>query len=174
MPVLDEAPARCDLLLRGGTVVDGSGAPRFAADVAVTGDRIVAVGELSGTEASEEIDAGGLVVAPGFIDVHTHDDRLLISDPAVPAKASQGVTTVVVGNCGVSLAPLTLETRPPPPLDLLGDESGYRFGSFADYLDALDRSPAALNAAFLVGHTTLRVRTMPALGWLVGLLVDLS
>jgi N-acyl-D-amino-acid deacylase len=79
------------------------------------------------------------------------------------AKASQGVTTVVVGNCGVSLAPLVAADAPPPPLDLIGDRDAYRFARFADYLDALDRVPPAINAACLVGHSTLRVGTMAAL-----------
>ena len=79
------------------------------------------------------------------------------------AKASQGVTTVVTGNCGVSLAPLTLDSRPPPPLDLIGDAADYTYPCFGDYLDALDRSPPALNAACLVGHSTLRVGAMSEL-----------
>ena len=105
----------------------------------------------------------GKVVAPGFIDVHTHDDRALFATPEMMAKASQGVTTVVTGNCGISLAPLTIDHAPPPPLDLIGDAADYRYGRFADYLAALDHSPAALNAACLVGHSTLRVGSMSAL-----------
>ena len=79
------------------------------------------------------------VVAPGFIDVHTHDDRALFATPEMAAKASQGVTTVVTGNCGISLAPLSIDHAPPPPLDLIGDAADYRYGRFADYLRALDR-----------------------------------
>ena len=112
---------------------------------------------------SREVDVSGKIVAPGFIDVHTHDDRALLASPDMAAKASQGVTTVVTGNCGVSLAPLTLDSRPPPPLDLIGDAADYTYPRFADYLDALDRSPPALNAACLVGHSTLRVGAMPEL-----------
>ena len=112
---------------------------------------------------AREIDVSGKIVAPGFIDVHTHDDRALLASPDMAAKASQGVTTVVTGNCGVSLAPLTLDSRPPPPLDLIGDAADYAYPRFADYLDALDRSPPALNAACLVGHSTLRVGAMPEL-----------
>jgi N-acyl-D-amino-acid deacylase len=95
--------------------------------------------------------------------VHTHDDRALFATPEMAAKASQGVTTVVTGNCGISLAPLSIDHAPPPPLDLIGDAADYRYGRFADYLMALDRSPAAINAACLVGHSTLRVGTMTAL-----------
>ena len=151
-----------DIVLRGGTVVDGTGRPRYPADVAVTGDRITAIGRaLPKTAGAREIDVSGKIVAPGFVDVHTHDDRALLASPDMAAKASQGVTTVITGNCGVSLAPLSLDGRPPPPLDLIGDAADYAYPRFADYLDALDRSPPALNAACLVGHSTLRVGTMP-------------
>jgi len=152
-----------DWILRGGEVVDGSGRPRRAADVAITGDRIAAVGVVAKVTGAREIDVAGKIVAPGFIDVHTHDDRALFATPDMAAKASQGVTTVVTGNCGVSLAPLVLDTAPPPPLDLIGDAANYHYERFADYLAALDRAPAALNAACLVGHSTLRVGAMTAL-----------
>src|SRR5215831_14035713 len=152
-----------DWLLRGGEVVDGRGGPRRRADVAITGDRVSAVGRVDRTAGVREIDVAGKIVAPGFIDVHTHDDRALFATPDMAAKASQGVTTVVTGNCGISLAPLVLDRVPPPPLDLLGDTADYRYASFADYFAALDRAPAALNAACLVGHSTLRVGTMTEL-----------
>jgi N-acyl-D-amino-acid deacylase len=155
--------ARYDLVLRGGSVLDGTGSPAVTADVAIAGDRIVAVDRLPNGSGAQEIDVAGLAVAPGFIDVHTHDDRALMSMPDMAPKASQGVTTVVVGNCGISLAPM-LPRRPlPPPLDLIASDEGYRFGRFADYLDALDAAPAALNAACLVGHSTLRAGAMAAL-----------
>src|SRR5438874_10649179 len=149
-----------DFILRGGEVVDGTGRARFRADVAITRDRIAVVGDVSKAIGAREIDVSGLVVAPGFIDVHTHDDRALFAAPDMAAKASQGVTTVVTGNCGVSLAPLSPEGRPPPPLDLIGEAPADYFPRFADYFDALDRAPAAINAACLVGHSTLRVGTM--------------
>ena len=152
-----------DFILRGGEVIDGSGARRFPADVAIAGDRIVEVGAVAKAAGAREIDASGKIVAPGFIDVHTHDDRALFASPEMAAKASQGVTTVVTGNCGISLAPLRIDHAPPPPLDLIGDAADYRYGRFADYLAALDRTPAAVNAACLVGHSTLRVGTMSAL-----------
>lgn len=154
--------ARYDLVLRGGSVLDGTGRPAVTADVAIAGDRIVAVDRVPRGGGAEEIDVAGLVVAPGFIDVHTHDDRALMSMPEMAPKASQGVTTVVVGNCGISLAPM-LPRRPlPPPLDLIASDEDYRFGRFAEYLDALDAAPAALNAACLVGHSTLRAGAMEA------------
>jgi N-acyl-D-amino-acid deacylase len=152
-----------DWILRGGTVIDGTGAPRFRADVAIAGDRIAAVGEVAKTQGTREIDASGKIVAPGFIDVHTHDDRALFAAPEMAAKASQGVTTVITGNCGVSLAPLALDRAPPPPLDLIGDKADFAYPRFADYLAALDRSPPAINAACLVGHSSLRVGTMAEL-----------
>src|SRR6516164_4907326 len=152
-----------DWILRGGEVIDGTGRHRWRADVAIAGDRIAAVGSVDRAEGAREIDVSGKIVAPGFIDVHTHDDRALFATPHMAAKASQGVTTVVTGNCGISLAPLLLDQAPPPPLDLLGDTEDYRYERFAEYLSALDKDPAALNAACLVGHSTLRVGTMSAL-----------
>jgi len=149
-----------DYILRGGEVIDGTGRPRFRADVAIAGDRIAALGEVAKATGAREIDVAGRIVAPGFVDVHTHDDRALFATPDMAAKASQGVTTVITGNCGVSLAPLALEDVPPPPLDLIGDRTDYRYPRFADYLQALDAAPPAVNAACLVGHSALRVGAM--------------
>lgn len=147
--------AACDLLLRGALVFDGAGRTRFPADVAVAQGRIAAVGNLEGVTAAETVDLGGLALAPGFIDVHTHDDRLLLADPAMTPKVSQGVTTVVVGNCGISLAPLG-RREAVPPLNLVADGEAQRFDSFADYFAALEQTPPAINMAALVGHSTLR------------------
>lgn len=155
-----------DVVLRGGTVIDGTGAPRFEADVGLVGARIAAVGDLSRASAHGDVDARGRVVAPGFIDAHTHDDRYLMQSPLMPAKLSQGVTTVITGNCGISLAPWCAAPGQavPPPLDLLGeDAAAFRYRAFGDYLDALEASVPAVNAACLVGHTTLRVATMDRL-----------
>lgn len=146
-----------DLVIEGGTLIDGTGAPRRACDIGIANGRIALLGELSALPARERFNAAGRIVSPGFIDVHTHDDRLLLDPVTGPhPKLSQGVTTVVTGNCGISLAPL-LTSQPPAPLDLLGDDA-WRFERFADYLDALENSQPALNAACLVGHSTLRVR----------------
>ncbi|MBC7803939.1 MAG: D-aminoacylase [Candidatus Parcubacteria bacterium] len=154
---------RFDLIVRNATVVDGTRAPRYEADVGVSSDRISRIGKI-GEKGRVEIDGSGKIVSPGFIDAHTHDDRLMLSAPDMAPKASQGVTTVVAGNCGVSLAPLVLGGRvAPPPLDLIGDTTWYRFGSFAEYTRKLEQEPAATNAALLVGHTTLRVATMKRL-----------
>ncbi len=152
---------RCDLIIRDATILDGTGAPRFRGDVAVQGDRIEAVGDLGAVSGAEEVLAGGLALAPGFIDAHTHDDRAVLCGPACQhCKVSQGVTTVVVGNCGVSLAPLRMERRPPPPLDLLGDESWFTLGSFAEYAEALARRPTSVNTLAFCGHMSLRVEAM--------------
>jgi N-acyl-D-amino-acid deacylase len=148
-----------DWIIAGGDVVDGSGGPRRRADVGVEGGRIAVVGDLSGVAAHRRMDAGGQIVAPGFIDVHTHDDALLLQEGTAPhPKVLQGVTSVITGNCGVSLAPL-VDPNPPPPLDVLGPDA-YRFASFGDYLDALERAQPLVNAACLVGHSTLRVAHM--------------
>ncbi|MDH3688748.1 MAG: D-aminoacylase [Gammaproteobacteria bacterium] len=151
-----------DSIFRGVTVIDGTGSPRFVADVAVQDDRVLAVGELGEWNAAIEIDGVNRILAPGIIDAHTHDDRALLSQAEMAMKASQGVTTVIAGNCGVSLAPLVAE-QVPPPLDLIGGDEPqqwFRFETFGDYLAALDDTPPALNAACLVGHMTLRVGAM--------------
>jgi len=151
------------LLFRGGRVIDGTGSPARRADVLVEEDRIVEVGQVAGDAAACVVDIGGLAIAPGFIDVHTHDDRLVLVEPAMAPKVSQGVTTVVVGNCGLSLAGLESSGRAPPPLDLLDPAGGgFRFPRFADYVAAVQSRPAATNVAMLAGHSTLRVAAMGA------------
>jgi N-acyl-D-amino-acid deacylase len=151
-------------IIRNGTVIDGTGSPRFRADIAIAGDRVAAIGGSVRGEGAREIDAKGMIVAPGFIDSHTHDDRALLSMPEMTPKISQGVTTIVAGNCGVSLAPLVMPGTPPPPLDLLGSEAGwFRFERFRDFLDTLRDSPPAVNCALLVGHITMRRRVMDRL-----------
>lgn len=149
-----------DLLITGGTVIDGTRAPRFTADVGLRNGRIAAIGPLAGHAAHETLDATGLVVAPGFIDSHTHDDSVLLIQPDMPFKASQGVTTVVAGNCGISIAPLRDDMPLPAPLNLLEPVAQGRFGSFAAYFQALRDTPPALNVAAMVGHSTLRAAVM--------------
>ena len=151
-----------DLVIRNATVIDGTRAPRFEADIGISAGKISQVGSISG-RGRKEIDAKGKIVAPGFIDAHTHDDRLMLSAPDMAPKVSQGVTTVVAGNCGISLAPAPKGMRPPvtPPIDLMDDEgSWFRFKKFSDYVNELKAKPAATNCALLVGHTMLRVQTM--------------
>jgi N-acyl-D-amino-acid deacylase len=153
-----EVPGR--LLLAGGLVVDGSGAAPRRADVLIEGDRIAAVGA-PGTlpYAATVIDVADRVVAPGFIDSHTHDDGYLLAHPDMTPKVSQGITTVVTGNCGISLAPL-VRAQLPQPLDLLGPAALFRFATFHAWMEALRAAPAAVNVIPLVGHTTLRVAAM--------------
>jgi N-acyl-D-amino-acid deacylase len=152
---------RCDLIIRDATIFDGTGAARTQGDVGVTGDRIVAVGDLGGWSADRDVIATGKAVAPGFIDAHTHDDRAVLCGPScMLCKMSQGVSTVVVGNCGISLSPVKMKQRPISPLDLLGDESWWTFGSFGEYADRLARDPSPVNTLALIGHMSLRVEAM--------------
>ncbi|HYL87512.1 MAG TPA: D-aminoacylase [Burkholderiales bacterium] len=158
---------RFDLVVRNATVIDGTRAPRYQADIGVALGKIAAIGRLDNAQADVEVDASGKVAAPGFIDSHTHDDRLMLSSPDMAAKVSQGVTTVIAGNCGCSLAPAPNGMPRPvtPPLDLLDDEGRwFRFKTFADYVAELEAKPAATNCALLVGHTMLRVQTMDNVG----------
>src|SRR5882724_7080426 len=150
----------CDLVIRNATIVDGTRARRFQGDVAIRNGLIERIGTLGKETAARVIDASGRIAAPGFIDAHTHDDRLMLSGPDMAPKVSQGITTVIAGNCGISLAPMPRAIPQPvtPPLNLLDDEGGwFRFGTFAAYVNELNRKPAATNCALLVGHTTLRV-----------------
>lgn len=144
--------------MRCAQVVDGTGAPARVADVLVEGDRIVRIGPDLRTEAHEVFDAQGLILSPGFIDVHTHDDAQVLRDPVMLAKLSQGVTSVITGNCGLSLVPL-VTGKPPSPLDLLHNTE-FRFPELSQYAQALRAAPAAVNVGALIGHTTLRVCTM--------------
>jgi len=155
-------------LLERGLVVDGSGETPVVADVLLQGDRIVAVGPglharsgqwpagISLAEV-ERVDCSGLVVAPGFIDVHTHDDAIVLEAPPMTPKLSQGVTTVVTGNCGLSVAPLVVE-EPTGALTLLGRH--FRYPTVAAYAQAVGQARPAVNVAPLVGHTTLRTACM--------------
>ena len=152
-----------DLVLRNGTLIDGSGAPGRRGDLAVSGARIAALafdGGQQGGAGVTEIDVAGRVVAPGFIDVHTHDDRAVLTSPEMTPKLSQGVTTVIVGNCGVSLSPLGLTGDPPPPLNLLGDREQFCFSRFSEYIAALNEARPSVNVAALIGHSSLRVGAM--------------
>ncbi len=156
----EKAPLRNGaLLLRGGVVIDGTGAARYGADLRIEDGRISEIGADLVTRGETEIDVGGRVVSPGFIDVHTHDDQLALASPQMLPKLSQGVTTVVVGNCGISLAPL-VHPNVPPPLNLLGGTDKYVFPTMQAYAQAVDAAQPAVNVVALVGHSTLRVATM--------------
>lgn len=155
-------------VLRGGTVVDGTGAPGRVADVAVADGRILAVG--SGLSGDTAIDATGCVVAPGFIDIHTHYDAQVFWDPALTPSCFHGVTTVVAGNCGFSIAPIraehrelmarTLENVEDMDVTALLEGVPWDFETFAEYLASVERRGIGLNYAAYVGHTPLRLFVM--------------
>lgn len=155
-----------DTIFKNATVIDGSGNNRFIADVAVSNSRITAIEPTIDKDNKHNpqqiIDATGQVLCPGFIDAHTHDDRAVLAYPDMTPKVSQGVTTVVTGNCGISIAPLA-NRDPVPPLNLLGERSEWNFPDFDSYAEAHDKSPAAVNSLMLTGHSTLRVGAMEAL-----------
>jgi N-acyl-D-aspartate/D-glutamate deacylase len=158
-----------DLLIKGASVVDGTGAPARRADVGVRDGRIVAVGE-SDESATTEIDADGLVLTPGFVDPHTHYDAQLFWDPGALSSSLHGVTSIVGGNCGFTLAPLTDEDGADylrkmmvkvegMPLAALEQGVPWSWQTYGQYLDALEGN-IGVNAAFLVGHCALRRAVM--------------
>ncbi len=150
-----------DLIIRNGTIIDGTGAPGRAGDVAVQDGRIAAVGDVSG-DATREIDATGRAVTPGFIDVHAHDDAAVVREPAMDFKIMQGVTTDVVGNCGAGVAPTSdafrrfFTTGLSP---ILGD-CDLPWTTTAEYFDAVDAAHPACNVAAYVPHGVLRYNAM--------------
>ena len=153
----------CDTCIREVQVIDGSGSEPYVADVAFEGDAICGVGSLGGFSARTVIRGEGMALAPGFIDVHTHDDLEVIRNPGMLAKLSQGVTSVVVGNCGISAAPVRLTGEPPDPMNLLGSAAEFQYPEFAAYTAAVRAVSPATNVAALVGHTSLRNNCMDRL-----------
>lgn len=155
-------------LLSGALIVDGALTPAWTGDLLFDASGILDLGsDLAGRVGSHvpRRDCRGRVLAPGFIDAHTHDDAALLLDPAMAPKLSQGITTVVVGNCGISLPPLCLapgQAAPPPPLNLLPADY-FRYEHFADYRAALEAAQPAVNVLALVGHTSLRAACMAEL-----------
>ncbi len=150
-----------DLIIRHGTIVDGTGGKPYKGDVAVNGDRIEAVGGVSGT-AKREMDARGLTVSPGFIDVHTHDDAAVVRDPRVDFKIMQGVTTDVAGNCGAGVAPAHNGFRQyykSGMAPILG-ESELPWSTTAEYFEAVDTAHPACNVAAYVPHGVVRCNVM--------------
>jgi N-acyl-D-amino-acid deacylase len=152
-----------DVIIKNGKVIDGAGNPWFKADVGINGQIISAIGRLSAEKASKIIDADGLVVSPGFIDMHSHSDLELLVNPKAESKIRQGITTEVIGNCGESAAPLNdlmkAETR---KTDSLIEEAELQldWSTMKDYLNRLGRQGVAVNVVPLVGHGNLRVCTM--------------
>lgn len=158
-----------DLVIRGGNVIDGTGAPAFTADIAVEGGRIVEVGSVSGS-AHRTLDADGLLVTPGFVDIHTHYDGQATWDPHLTPSCWHGVTTAIVGNCGVGFAPVAQHDRQrlvelmegveDIPGTALYEGIKWDWESFPEYLDALERSPHALDIGAQVPHAAVRAYVM--------------
>jgi N-acyl-D-amino-acid deacylase len=158
-----------DLVIRNGTVVDGTGLPKYRADVGVSGDRIAAIGRI-GEKGKEEIDATGHVVSPGFIDGHTHMDAQVFWDPLGSCSCWHGVTTVVMGNCGFTLAPGSAKQRDmvvnnierAEDINRKAMEAAIRWDwtTFREYMDVVDRLPKTINYAANIGHSALRTYVM--------------
>jgi N-acyl-D-aspartate/D-glutamate deacylase len=158
-----------DLVLRGGTVVDGSGAPGFTADVAISGERIVAIGKVA-ERGTREIDADGLLVTPGFVDAHTHFDAQVHWDPLATPSCFHGVTSVVMGNCGFTIAPVrkgrealtvrNLERAEDISAAAMAEGIDWAWENFTDYLDVVDALPKGINYAAQIGHSALRTWAM--------------
>jgi N-acyl-D-amino-acid deacylase len=158
-----------DLVIRGGTVIDGTGTPGYRADVGIVGDRIATIGQINDS-GRHELDAEGHVVTPGFIDLHTHMDAQVFWDPLGTCSVYHGITTVVMGNCGFSLAPASFGQSPlvVRNLERAEDISGaamaaginWTWSDFASYLDALDATPKGINYAANIGHSALRTWAM--------------
>ncbi|MGB3737240.1 MAG: amidohydrolase family protein, partial [Ilumatobacter sp.] len=160
-----------DLIIRNGTVVDGTGGPRRTADVAVVGERIVAVGDVSAFEpADREIDATGLLVTPGWVDIHTHYDGQVTWDPDLAPSSINGVTSIVMGNCGVGFAPARpdrhdwlirlLEGVEDIPGTALTEGMTWGWESFDEYLDVLDTLSWTIDVGAQVPHAALRTYVM--------------
>ena len=158
-----------DIVIRGGTIIDGTGKPAFTGDVAIDGDRIAAVGGKQGP-ARREIDADGLLVTPGWVDVHTHYDGQAIWDPLLAPSSWHGVTTVMFGNCGVGFAPVKkhhrgalidlMEGVEEIPNPVLAEGLTWEWESFPEFIDALERRRARSTSRRRSAHQPLRVYVM--------------
>jgi len=159
-----------DIVIRGGTVVDGSGLPGYRADVGIVGDRIAAIGDLAGQAAAERIDAEGYIVAPGFIDGHAHYDAQVFWDPIGSNDCWHGVTTAVMGNCGFTLAPCAEKEKRlvftnlemAEEISPAAMEAGipWSWETFPEFLDTVEQLPKGINYATYVGHSALRTYVM--------------
>lgn len=147
-----------DFIISGCKVIDGTGREPFVADVGVSGDTISAVGDLSSAASCARINAAGCCLCPGFIDVHSHSDTFLMSEPTASSKVYQGVTTEVVGNCGASAAPIGEWSE--LPFDWQKIEYPGRWRTMAEYLALLEKTRTATNVIALVGHNRLRINVM--------------
>ncbi|WP_308797940.1 N-acyl-D-amino-acid deacylase family protein [Agromyces silvae] len=148
------------LALRGGWIVDGTGAPGYAGDLAIVDGRIAAVGELGDFRADREVDVGGRVIAPGFVDLHSHSDLSILGHPAGTSKVLQGVTTEVVGNCGLSVAPVSSADVAAAlrPLMTYADDPAvdWSWCSVAEYAERVRQADPAIDIRILAGHNTIR------------------
>lgn len=149
-----------DTLIVNAIVFDGSGATGIQKDVALKGDRIIAIGQLNPESAADVIDAEGLILAPGFIDVHTHDDLEVLRNPQMLNKISQGVTSVIIGNCGISASPYAATSPLIDPINLLGTKNEFIFPQLKDFIDKFNTIRPHVNVAALIGHTSLRAQVM--------------
>ncbi|MEI6897376.1 MAG: D-aminoacylase [Psychromonas sp.] len=149
-----------DKIIYNAMIINGNNEDAYRADVAISGDKIVAIGDHNKSTADIKIDAQGKVLAPGFIDVHTHDDTNVIRMPECLPKISQGITTVIVGNCGISASPALLTQDPPDPMNLLGKQEDFKYATFSQYAQAVNAAQPAVNVGALIGHTTLRNNVM--------------
>ena len=149
-----------DLLIRGGTVVDGSGRPGFRADVGVSGGRVVAIGDLDAREAARVLDAGELCVAPGFVDIHSHSDFTLLVDPRAQSAIAQGVTTELIGNCGHGCAPISEPELVKTNIYGYTPHERLDWTSMGEYLERLESRRPAVNVATLVPNGNLRLAAL--------------
>src|SRR5690242_7408343 len=169
MPEPGGEPFMHDIVIRGGKIIDGSGAPAITGDVAIKGGRVVADGGKAGP-AERVVDADGLLVTPGWVDVHTHYDGQASWDPLLAPSSWHGVTTILFGNCGVGFAPVRREHRAALmeltegveeiPGAVLAEGLDWDWESFPDFLDALARRPRALDIGAQIAHLPLRVYVM--------------
>lgn len=148
---------KADIIIKNGTIVDGTGNPVYHADIAIVGDRIDFIGSLNGAESALTIDAGGKYVTPGFIDEHSHSDSSIWGNPEAQSTIRQGVTTEIVGHCGISEAPMTPEARRAGAGGLLTVEGlELPYGSYGDIFREIDKMGISENLVWFVGHNTLR------------------
>ena len=158
-----------DLVIRGGSVIDGTGSPAFTADIAVEDDRIVEIGKVEG-KGKREIDADGQIVTPGFVDIHTHLDAQLAWDPIASSSCWHGVTSVVLGNCGVTFAPVAkggatvlaemMESVEDIPAESILNGLSWNWSSYGEYLDEVENLPKGVNVGGMVGHCAVRLAAM--------------
>ncbi len=159
-----------DLMIKNGTVIDGSGAAGNKADIAVCGDRIAEIGQMNGAKAKRTIDATGKIVTPGFVDLHTHLDAQIGWDPKMTPSSYHGVTTVLSGNCGVTFAPVSkpnrrflaevMEAVEDISADIIMDGLPWDWTSFGEYLDTIETLNPTLNFCGMVGHSAVRLEVM--------------